>query len=69
MTLFPEVQRIRIVQEEIDLVAGPGSLPTVADRENPPYINAVVKKVLRRHPVAPIGIPNMSVEGGIYEGF
>lgn len=67
MTLFPEVQRK--AQEEIDRVLGPGRLPTVADRSRLPYIDAIVKEVLRWHPVAPMGIPHMSVEGDMWEGF
>lgn len=67
MTLFPKVQCK--AQEEIDRVLGPGRLPTVADRTRLPYINAIVKEVLRWHPVAPMGIPHMSVEDDIWEGF
>lgn len=66
MTLFPEVQSK--AQEEVDRVLGPCRLPTVADRGNLPYIDAVVKEVFRWHPVAPMGIPHMSVEGDTYEG-
>jgi cytochrome P450 len=55
MTLFPDVQRK--AQEEIDRVLGPDQLPKVRDRTRLPYIDAVVKEVLRWHPVAPMGIP------------
>ena len=71
MTLFPEVQRR--AQEEIDRVlgidwvsGGLGRLPTVADRRDLPYIDAVVKEVFRWHPVAPMGIPHMSTEADKY---
>lgn len=66
MTLFPEVQRK--AQEEIDQVLG-GRLPTVADRGKLPYVDAIVKEVLRWHPVAPMGIPHMSVEDDMWHGF
>jgi cytochrome P450 len=66
MTLFPEVQHK--AQEEIDQVLG-GRLPTVADRGKLPYVDAVVKEVLRWHPVAPMGIPHMSVEDDMLNGF
>jgi cytochrome P450 len=59
----------RKAQEEIDRVLGPGRLPTVADRGNLPYVDAVVKEVLRWHPVAPMGIPHMSVDDDTWEGF
>jgi cytochrome P450 len=67
MTLYPEVQRK--AQEEIDRVLGPGRLPKVVDRANLPYVDAVVKETLRWHPVAPMGIPHMSVEDDMFEGY
>lgn len=67
MTLYPEVQRK--AQEEIDRVLGAGRLPKMTDRANLPYIDAVVKETLRWHPVAPMGIPHMSVEDDMYEGY
>lgn len=60
MTLFPEVQRK--AQQEIDQALGTCRLPKMADRSRLPYVNAVVKEVLRWHPVAPMGIPHMSTE-------
>jgi len=67
MTLFPEVQRK--AQEEIDRVVGQGRLPSFEDRENLPYIDAVVKEALRWHPVAPLGLPHVSTEDDIYKGY
>ncbi|OLN81903.1 O-methylsterigmatocystin oxidoreductase 2 [Colletotrichum chlorophyti] len=67
MTLFPEVQRK--AQEEIDRVVGSDRLPTVNDRENLPYIEAVVKEVMRWHPVGPMGLPHSSTEDDVYEGY
>lgn len=58
MTVYPEVQKK--AREEIDRVIGPDRLPTVADREKLPYINATVKEVLRWQPVAPMGLPHTS---------
>lgn len=60
MALYPEVQRK--AQDEIERAMGPGRLPKMADRPHLPYINAIVKEVLRWHPVAPMGIPHMSTE-------
>lgn len=42
-------------QKELDDVVGFGQLPTFADRENLPYINAIVKELLRHTPAAPTG--------------
>lgn len=58
MALFPDVQRK--AQEELDRVLGPDHLPKIADRPHLPYIEAVVKEVLRWHPVAPMAIPHTS---------
>ena len=52
MTLNPEVQKA--AQEEIDRVVGSDRLPLFADRENLPYINALVKETLRWQPVVPL---------------
>lgn len=67
MSVFPEAQRK--AQEEIDRVVGTGRLPTIADRDNLPYIDAVVKETLRWHPVAPMGLPHTSTEDDVVEGY
>ncbi|EJC98991.1 cytochrome P450 [Fomitiporia mediterranea MF3/22] len=67
MTIYPEVQRK--AQEEIDQVIGDVRLPNFEDRNNLPYINAIVKEVIRWHPVTPIGIPHMVSEDDTYEGY
>ncbi|KAL1962244.1 hypothetical protein VTN77DRAFT_9900 [Rasamsonia byssochlamydoides] len=67
MTLFPEVKRK--AQEEIDQVVGTDRLPGFHDRQNLPYIDAIVKEVLRWHPVAPMGLPHMTTEDDICEGY
>lgn len=67
MTLFPDVQRK--AQEEIDRVLGTCQLPKMTDRARLPYVKAVVKEVLRWHPVAPMGIPHMSTEDDTWGEF
>jgi cytochrome P450 len=67
MTIYPDVQRK--AQEEIDRIVGNDRLPGFNDRENLPYIDAIVKEVLRWHPVAPMGLPHMTSEDDIYNGF
>lgn len=66
MVLFPEVQRK--AQEELDRIVGTDRLPTLADRPSLPYNNAVMKEVLRWHPVAPTGIPHVAAEDDNYNG-
>ncbi|KAI0202311.1 cytochrome P450 [Astrocystis sublimbata] len=67
MTIYPEIQKRS--QEEIDRVIGNDRLPTMADRESLPYINAVVKETLRWHPVAPMGLPHECSENDFYDGY
>jgi cytochrome P450 len=67
MALYPQVQRK--AQEEIDRVVSTSRLPTFEDRENLPYVNALVKEALRWHPVTPMGAPHMATEDDIYEGY
>src|SRR5271170_1253181 len=67
MTLFPEVQLK--AQEEIDRIVGTKRLPNFEDRANLPYVDAIVKEVLRWHPVGPIGVPHMTTEDDIFNGY
>jgi cytochrome P450 len=52
MTLYPEVQRK--AQAEIDSVVGNSRLPDFSDQDALPYVQAVLKEVLRWHPVTPL---------------
>ncbi len=52
MQLHPDVQRKG--QAELDAVVGSDRLPTFADRPNLPYVNAMVKEVLRWNAVVPL---------------
>jgi cytochrome P450 len=67
MMNHPDVQKR--AQEEIDQVVGQDRLPNFEDRDNLPYVEAVVKEVLRRYPVAPMGLPHASTEDDICEGY
>jgi cytochrome P450 len=51
--LNPDV--VRKAQEELDAVVGRERLPDFSDRPSLPYINAIVKEVLRWYPVFPLG--------------
>ncbi|KAJ0344498.1 hypothetical protein COL26b_010353 [Colletotrichum chrysophilum] len=67
MAKFPEAQKK--AQEEIDRVIGSGRLPTVSDRDNLPYLEALIKEVLRWHTIAPMGLLHMSSEEATYSGY
>lgn len=53
MILYPDVAQK--AQAEIDAVVGQDRLPSYADRERLPYINAIVLEVMRWHSVTPTG--------------
>ncbi|KJA23927.1 hypothetical protein HYPSUDRAFT_39442 [Hypholoma sublateritium FD-334 SS-4] len=67
MALNPEV--MAKAQKEIDVVIGNERLPGYADRENLPYINALVKEVFRWHSVAPTGVPHRVMQDDIHNGY
>lgn len=54
MVLYPEVQNQ--AQAELDQVVGQHRLPMLSDWDNLPYLGAVIKEVLRWHPVTPQGV-------------
>ena len=66
MMLHPAAQRK--AQAEIDSVIGTDRLPTFDDRDSLPYVEALVKEVLRWQPVTPIGVPHRLMEDDIYNG-
>ena len=53
MSLYPEVQAK--AQREIDQVVGTNRLPSHKDRNSLPYLDALIKEVLRWNPVVPLG--------------
>ncbi|GKT42927.1 O-methylsterigmatocystin oxidoreductase [Colletotrichum spaethianum] len=67
MMVYPEAQQN--AQAEIDRVVGQDRLPNVQDRESLPYIEALVKEVMRWHPIGPMGLPHSSTEDDIFEGY
>ena len=52
MTLFPDIQKR--AQAEIDIVVGDGRLPSFEDRERLPFVEAIVKELLRWRPPVPV---------------
>ena len=67
MTLYPEVQTR--AQAELGAVVGLDRLPSLADRPQLPYIEALVKEVLRYGLVAPKGFPHRLRVDDMHNGY
>ncbi|KAK7464930.1 hypothetical protein VKT23_006138 [Stygiomarasmius scandens] len=67
MILHPDIQDK--ARAELDKVVGTRRLPTFQDRPNLPYIEALIKELLRWHPVGRIGIPHRCVEEDVFNGY
>ncbi|KAJ7781994.1 cytochrome P450 [Mycena maculata] len=65
MTLYPDIQKK--AQAAVDAVVGRDRLPDFND--NIPYVDAVVREVLRWRPVLPLSIPHAVTQDDIYNGF
>ncbi|KAI0053497.1 cytochrome P450 [Auriscalpium vulgare] len=66
MVLHPEAQKR--AQAEIDSVVGTDRLPDFDDEDSLPYVKALVKEVLRWHPVVPLAIPHRLEVDDVYDG-
>ncbi|KAI0659817.1 cytochrome P450 [Cubamyces menziesii] len=67
MILYPEIQKR--AQEELDAVVGSDRLPEHADRPSLPYINALIKELIRWYNILPLGLPHCSLEDDKYRGW
>ncbi|KAI1790229.1 cytochrome P450 [Ganoderma leucocontextum] len=67
MALYPRVQQK--AQEELDAVIGPNRLLTFADLDSLPYLNALVKELLRWHSPVPLGLPHRTTSDEEYNGY
>ena len=54
MVLYPSV--LHRAQEEIDRIVGSDRFPLFSDREDLPYVDALVKETLRWENAAPTGM-------------
>ncbi|KLO20177.1 CyP450 monooxygenase [Schizopora paradoxa] len=55
-------------QEELDRVLGKGCLPTFADRESLPYVQAICYEVIRWEPILPLGLVHATSADDVYNG-
>ncbi|KAL5483180.1 hypothetical protein ACEPAI_8409 [Sanghuangporus weigelae] len=67
MVLNQDVQKR--AQNEIDSVIGLDRLPLPEDRTSLPYIDCILKEVLRIHPPAPLGLAHASTKTDEYRGW
>ncbi|KAI0772489.1 cytochrome P450 [Trametes elegans] len=67
MALYPDVQAK--ARKQLDQVVGTCHLPTFADFGSLPYIDAIVKELLRWYPIVPLLIPHKSSTDDVYEGY
>jgi len=56
LVCHPELQRK--AQQEVDALISEDRLPTIEDYEKLPYVNALVKEVLRYRPILPLAVPH-----------
>ena len=67
MTISPDAQRK--AQEELDSVVGSNRLPNYDDWNSLPYIEALVREVLRWKPIAPLGVAHAITDDDMFKGF
>ncbi|KAJ3573814.1 hypothetical protein NP233_g2187 [Leucocoprinus birnbaumii] len=67
MLRYPSVQQK--AQEELDKVVGPDRLPDFKDSPNLPYLNAILRELIRWRPSAPVAIPHFTTEEDIVDGY
>jgi len=60
---------LKKAQDELDRVVGKDRLPDFSDRNNLPYIDAIVKEVIRWNPPLPISIPTRVTQDDVYRGY
>lgn len=58
-------EALKAAQEEIDRVIGRERLPTFEDRDDLPYLAAVMKETLRWESVIPLGVPHRLTEDDV----
>jgi cytochrome P450 len=67
MAQSPEIQAK--AQSEIDTIIGPDRLPKFSDRDQLPYVNALISETLRCSPNGPVGLPHACRTDDIYNGY
>ncbi|XP_067324801.1 cytochrome P450 2C18-like [Anolis sagrei] len=64
---YPEIEEK--VQEEIDRVVGRSRMPSMADRGQMPYTDAVIHEIQRSLSIASVSIPHAMVKDTLFRGY
>ncbi|KAG2056810.1 cytochrome P450 [Suillus hirtellus] len=67
MVLYPDVQAR--ARAELDQAVKHDRMPCLDDRASMPYLDAILREVLRWHPVVPLGIPHATSNDDVYDGY
>ena len=67
MTVWPSAQRK--AQQELDRVVGSDRLPNYDDWESMPYIEALLREVLRWRPTGPLGVAHATTDDDVLKGY
>ena len=67
MLKHPEIQAR--AQQEIDRVTHGERLPEISDRDSMPYLECIVKEVIRWHPPLLLGVPHALSQDDEYRGY
>jgi len=62
-------EAMKKAQEELDRVVGKGELPDFSHKDSLPYIDALVKEVLRWSPPLPFSSLSRAMQDDIYRGY
>ncbi|KAG1880246.1 cytochrome P450 [Suillus tomentosus] len=67
MVLYPDIQAR--ARAEIDQAVKHDKMPCLDDRASMPYLDAILREVLRWYPVVPLGIPHATSNDDVYDGY
>ena len=67
MVVYPGA--MKKAQEELDRVVGKGELPDFSHKDSLPYIDALIKELLRWSPPVPLSSPNRAMQDDVYRGY
>ncbi len=67
MVSHPDIQKR--AQKDIERVTGGQRLPDYGDQKLLPYLQAIIREVLRWKPITPLGITHVNDKDDVYNGY